>query len=1125
MSYNFDCMRFSYDQFDELNDSDFYICRMTTDIGNSKLFCLNGIDTSSISFSPRFQSIGTLSFDVLRYIGDGNGELIESNGYEYIADHMIIYADEIGRFIIDEPPTVSVDGDVEKKSVMCHSFEYNLVNQYLDNFIINCGTESSYERLADVNLNEDGSVKADIQYIVGYNESNPQLSLLHFIVDKMPMWSIGYVDGEFANKKYTFNIDRCNVYNFLTQDFCSVTKCFCVFNTKDLTINIVKADELGQDTGLYLTHNSIVQAANVSPMNSAIYNRYIVKGGENCDDIYPYLLGDTKIECYDYYLNDRHMTSEMVAKYIAWRDFRDLPATGDDEYRLSGESYRDAYARIYREQQTALIARNEVKDRVPTADVEKAWDKYELQDLQLQLTYFNFFCSTIEVNQLYYTDDVFDKDKLKELNPSYYARYYEYKTYVIPYIQMAIDNKENSDYKTPTDWITDTELYGIDECLIMMEKYIKIIETIRQYDDFDKMTEEELNEKLNGTQGTLYRENYKKYTEAQEYYKLFYQCWVQRVTEYDEYDLLYNQKTRDLKNVKNLCDRKNEFFGFTEHELHSLEAIAKDTVYENSNFIVTDTSDILDIVNTKKRLYENALEEIYVTSRPQYKLTLDLDNLLGLPQFKGCESGLRLTNFAKYEDNNGDVYDVRIVGFDYNPCDLYGSTFTVTLSDSQALRNGFSDIALLLHGEGGSVSDSTSSNKGNGGLSAEALETVSNLIVELIDKNLSSKTSATNTIVNSLINDELTIGNIVNILTNNGTNNVLYLNNNGELCINYSAMEEDREDISRQVLELVNSSSNLYVGTKEFTTDKWFNLGYYTADGVYEGFNVMTTDTSYGLYQEVECKCGETYTFSAYVKGDGYAELDFKTTLYGNAITDPSHEYLGTVSKEWQRLSCTFTMLADGIIAPRIENVKTYDRGDVTSSKFSIAGINFCRGASSEWTESIDDISSKYLSQQDKELILVEANTEITKTKNSILSSVEEKYATVEDRDEIQQTISSLITQTASDIEMAFTTANQTAVQLNDETVSIIDELRTYIRYNADGIEIGKSDSSFISKFSNTELAFYDGSTKVAYISNNRLYVPQVVEVGQELVIGTDDTTKFSWYIRPENGHLALRVL
>ena len=76
----------------------------------------------------------------------------------------------------------------------------------------------------------------------------------------------------------------------------------------------------------------------------------------------------------------------------------------------------------------------------------------------------------------------------------------------------------------------------------------------------------------------------------------------------------------------------------------------------------------------------------------------------------------------------------------------------------------------------------------------------------------------------------------------------------------------------------------------------------------------------------------------------------------------------------------------------------------------------------------------------------------------------------------------------------------------------------TYTFYADDGsyFELGDNASGYVAKLTDTELGFYDGDTKVAYISNNKLYITNA-EITDNLQIG-----KYQW-ITDSTGRMSLK--
>ena len=91
------------------------------------------------------------------------------------------------------------------------------------------------------------------------------------------------------------------------------------------------------------------------------------------------------------------------------------------------------------------------------------------------------------------------------------------------------------------------------------------------------------------------------------------------------------------------------------------------------------------------------------------------------------------------------------------------------------------------------------------------------------------------------------------------------------------------------------------------------------------------------------------------------------------------------------------------------------------------------------------------------------------------------------------------------------------------ESTSYITELNSYIAMGDDEgvpyIELGQKDGAFKVRITNTEMAFMQGTDKIAYITNNQLYIQSSV-VTDEMKIGATDG--FIWK-RRGNGHMGLR--
>lgn len=116
----------------------------------------------------------------------------------------------------------------------------------------------------------------------------------------------------------------------------------------------------------------------------------------------------------------------------------------------------------------------------------------------------------------------------------------------------------------------------------------------------------------------------------------------------------------------------------------------------------------------------------------------------------------------------------------------------------------------------------------------------------------------------------------------------------------------------------------------------------------------------------------------------------------------------------------------------------------------------------------------------------------------------------------ILKTYSSSIVQNSTDITAIINKQYQTSADVNSivdaKALSEREYLQTYLRFNENGLTLGKSDSDFLAVLTNTMLAFRQSGLDVAYISNLALYITQAI-IKERLVFGADrsDKQQFVW--------------
>ena len=169
----------------------------------------------------------------------------------------------------------------------------------------------------------------------------------------------------------------------------------------------------------------------------------------------------------------------------------------------------------------------------------------------------------------------------------------------------------------------------------------------------------------------------------------------------------------------------------------------------------------------------------------------------------------------------------------------------------------------------------------------------------------------------------------------------------------------------------------------------------------------------------------------------------------------------------------------------------------------------------------VETIVSDYVKNEEITVIrpqINEVKSMIEQTAESIRSEVSAEYLKVEEKTEIYNYISSQILQESDKITISFT---DRVTNIENQVVTNQQNIDKYIRFSAEGIELGDELSPFKVKISNVKISFYQNGQEVAYISNNKLYITQALFM-QKSTIGNENSGYYTWVIR-SNGNMSLK--
>ena len=143
-----------------------------------------------------------------------------------------------------------------------------------------------------------------------YDISNPEEGILNHIIQLCPSWSIGTIDD---NTKFrTFNISQKTVLDFLLTDVSKAFECIFLFDEINKVINVKTIENIGQDRGLYIDSDTLLERLGYEIKYDEIVTRLYCYGENDLtfNDVNP--TGTNFLESYIYYKNTKYMEQSLI---------------------------------------------------------------------------------------------------------------------------------------------------------------------------------------------------------------------------------------------------------------------------------------------------------------------------------------------------------------------------------------------------------------------------------------------------------------------------------------------------------------------------------------------------------------------------------------------------------------------------------------------------------------------------------------------------------------------------------------------------------------------------------------------------------------------------------------------
>ena len=287
------------------------------------------INAHDITLSPRFNSVGSITFTVERE----NCEV-----YDLITSGRTILLQDVGRYLIESPSRLE-NGISDSKTLTCRSFEYD-INRKTVSYLN--GTYKFYS----LNPEED--------------------TILKIILSYLPNWTLSTVDINLYNIYRTFDLENVPLLQLILENVSPAYEAIFCFDTINCTISVKSYENVIKSSDIYLSFENLVKTLEITEKTDELITSLSVFGGNNLSINLVNPLGDT---IYDFsYFTDTVING---TKFMS-----DSLITAINNWEALVESYQTSYANYLTQR------KNKIAERV-VLETELVTLKGELKSLIL----------------------------------------------------------------------------------------------------------------------------------------------------------------------------------------------------------------------------------------------------------------------------------------------------------------------------------------------------------------------------------------------------------------------------------------------------------------------------------------------------------------------------------------------------------------------------------------------------------------------------------------------------------------------------------------------------------------------------------------------------------------------
>lgn len=642
-----------FNSYREFETPMLYVCAPGCKYVDGMLTNTSGIltDVSDIEIIPTFNATSELNFRCYRV----NREDAEENAHFYslfrsLRNRRLIYVEDIGFFVI----TNVEDG-----------YDLSIGTDYKD---ISC--ESCEEELRSKNIPyiDDGTYK----FFTG-EEGNP--GMLEKLVQTTPLWYIGEVDTEVANRYRTFeDVDYTeNVLGFMLEDLQNAYECIFVFDIQNRIINVYDQANYVHETDIHLTRDDLITGISVTESSDDLYTALSVTGEDELSINAVNPIGTNVIYNFDYYLD--WMTPSLSAKVREWQEL--VASYSEQYYNLQMARYSGL---------TSLSTLNAERDQLNTqlTMYKRCRENMVAEASDEQIAEYNSVITSVGgtpiPEDLGYLWIMFGDDASgTNITTNPYGK---------RYIGLAWDKGTNvasnnaSDYrwftfrsgesfprqkdgKTLYTWVVfaDSVTSGMsntpeDVASSTAKPYIGISvdndssTKSSVYDDYTWSLTNVGGISVSEALGTI--DELIKQTEA---------AITAKDAEIAEGDEYMDTSEASVINIHNAVAMQGFF---TEEELDELSNYIVEGTYSDDYIGITDSMSYSEVFEQMKTLYDRAVSQLKTVSVPTQQFTIDVENFIFIKEFERWSDQLETGCLINVELSEGDVAQLFLTSFEVN---------------------------------------------------------------------------------------------------------------------------------------------------------------------------------------------------------------------------------------------------------------------------------------------------------------------------------------------------------------------------------------------------------------------------------------------------------------------------